>query len=472
MRQKIWSDIVLLLQQAPQSRFTEDEIDRVKSRRRELTDQHVGGHRHQLQQVSREPRVDLLPRPRIVPPEAAAALAAAAPVDAAAAAAAEGRGEEGAQRGQVRVRVSGERRPRWLSIQDRQQQLAKATELRVSNTGGNEETQMKHVKWRVLWEEAMKEMQVPVVRWYQLDIPAFQQFSTWALVSLNCEDLDVFTTMLNKEHRRRTRRDDNPWRRQESILEEKEAYRASRFQMREQQREEAEAEGRVPAIKTKRVNYPDEFLRRVIDTGLGLTLLPQLEASDCRLLAVLSWLLLTVLFAVRASTLGAMKSEADVYAKDGKLCLVLHHIKWWRHGKQSGTNRRIPLVREGRYGIPFEVGGDSWRDLAVRIIFCARDNGVLMLGTERGYKGAADIFNRSLKRFGFSLETEETVSTSHSGRKTCISSGSALGVPMAVLREWMLVLDDVTVETYAKGEANFMPGPVTSQLLDFLKGLN
>ena len=95
-----------------------------------------------------------------------------------------------------------------------------------------------------------------------------------------------------------------------------------------------------------------------------------------------------------------------------------------------------------------------------------------MLGTERGYKGAADIFNRSLKRFGFSLETEETVSTSHSGRKTCISSGSALGVPMAVLREWMLVLDDVTVETYAKGEANFMPGPVTSQLLDFLKGLN
>ena len=48
----------------------------------------------------------------------------------------------------------------------------------------------------------------------------------------------------------------------------------------------------------------------------------------------------------------------------------------------------------------------------------------------------------------------------------------ALGVPMAVLREWMLVLDDVTVETYAKGEANFVPGPVTSQLLDFLKGLN
>ena len=61
------------------------------------------------------------------------------------------------------------------------------------------------------------------------------------------------------------------------------------------------------------------------------------------------------------------------------------------------------------------------------------------------------------------------------GRSTCSrirSLGSALGIPMAVLREWMLVLDDVTVETYAKGEANFMPRPMTSQLLDFLKGLN
>ena len=58
-----------------------------------------------------------------------------------------------------------------------------------------------------------------------------------------------------------------------------------------------------------------------------------------------------------------VKSEADVYEKDGKLCLVLHHIKWWRHGRQSGTNRWVPLLREGWYGIPFEVGGDSWQDL-------------------------------------------------------------------------------------------------------------
>ena len=42
---------------------------------------------------------------------------------------------------------------------------------------------------------------------------------------------------------------------------------------------------------------------------------------------------------------------------------------------------------------------------------------------------------------------------------------------LPVLREWMLVLDDKTVDTYAKGEANFLPGPVTRDLVGFLKDL-
>lgn len=61
--------------------------------------------------------------------------------------------------------------------------------------------------------------------------------------------------------------------------------------------------------------------------------------------------------------------------------------------------------------------------------------------TDMGY--STERFMRRLKRHGFFLETDDTVSTSHSGRKTCISAGSALGVPLAILREWMLVLDDV-----------------------------
>ena len=40
-----------------------------------------------------------------------------------------------------------------------------------------------------------------------------------------------------------------------------------------------------------------------------------------------------------------------------------------------------------------------------------------------------------------------------------------------MLREWLLVLETATVDTYAKGDANFEPGPVTSDLLSFMKDL-
>ena len=184
----------------------------------------------------------------------------------------------------------------------------------------------------------------------------------------------------------------------------------------------------------------------------------ELSATEGRLLATLSWLLLMVLFAVRVSTLGAMTQEDDVFVSGGKLGLVLRHIKWWRNGKQSGTGRRCDgagLRREGRYGIPFVESGSSWRDRAVAVILSAKSHGVLLLGTERGYKGAAAKFNASLESCGFLIRADGEVSTSHSGRKTCACASSALGVSLEVLREWLLFLETATVDTYAKGDANF-----------------
>ena len=45
---------------------------------------------------------------------------------------------------------------------------------------------------------------------------------------------------------------------------------------------------------------------------------------------------------------------------------------------------------------------------------------------------------------------------------------AALGASIEVLREWMLVLDQTTVDTYAKREANVLPGPVVCDLVGFL----
>ena len=112
--------------------------------------------------------------------------------------------------------------------------------------------------------------------------------------------------------------------------------------------------------------------------------------------------------------------------------------------------------------------GMSWWDWSVRVIMRAVDSGVILLGTEQGWEGAAGVFNKTLERTRLFPPGEGTVNTSHSGRKTCIVVGSALGASIEVLQEWMLVLDQTTVDTYAKQEANVLPGPVVCDLVGFL----
>ena len=67
---------------------------------------------------------------------------------------------------------------------------------------------------------------------------------------------------------------------------------------------------------------------------------------------------------------------------------------------------------------------------------------VLMHGTEQGWKGASGLFNDNLREFGWLTDSSTDKSTSHSGRKTCIAAGSALGASMPILQEWMLVLQE------------------------------
>ena len=167
--------------------------------------------------------------------------------------------------------------------------------------------------------------------------------------------------------------------------------------------------------------------------------------------------------------MGAMEASSDVWVCDGKLCMVLRYVKWWIAGRQG--NRTLPLRREKQFGIPFQEGGPSFRDQAVHMIMVAVHSDVLMYGTERGWEGASGLFNDNLREFRWLTDSTTEKSTSHSGRKTCIAAGSSLGASMSVLREWMLVLQDSTVDSYAKAEANFEAGPVTQDLVGFLVDL-
>ena len=68
--------------------------------------------------------------------------------------------------------------------------------------------------------------------------------------------------------------------------------------------------------------------------------------------------------------------------------------------------------------------------------------------------------NKTLDGFRPVANDPGRISTSHNMRKSCAVGAASLGVRMEVLREWLLVLVDSTVDTYAKQEANVEAGPI------------
>ena len=359
-----------------------------------------------------------------------------------------------------------------MSELERSAQLVAAQNQLQANKGGKTETQDKRERCCMLWEEAMMELHILEDRWYVLDPGAFESFSYWALVAIDQQDLDNFTAMLNHQHRRIFKNGDSPWAKQAEILEIKKSYEVSVDQQRKERDASLRERGIVPETKQKRVSYQDAYLQRVIEHRESLVGVDP-EAWHVhatirvkRHLALLAWILLSVLFAVQVSTLGAMEASSDVWVADGKLCILLRYVKWWIAGQQG--NWWLPLLREKRFGIPFVADGLAFRDRAVQLIMITVWYDVLMYRTEQGWKGASSLFNSNLREFGWLTDSSSEKSTSHSRRKTCIAAASSLGAPMSVLREWMLVLQESTVDTYSKGEANFEARPVTRDLIGFL----
>ena len=154
------------------------------------------------------------------------------------------------------------------------------------------------------WEEAMTELHISEDHWYVLDPGAFESFSYWALVAIDQQDLDNFMAMLNHQHHQIFKNRDSPWAKQAEILEIKKLYEVSVDQQRKEWDASLQERRIVPGIKQKRVSYQDAYLQRVIEHRESLVGIDP-EAWHVhatihvkRHLALLAWILLSVLFAV------------------------------------------------------------------------------------------------------------------------------------------------------------------------------
>ena len=83
----------------------------------------------------------------------------------------------------------------------------------------------------------------------------------------------------------------------------------------------------------------------------------------------ISSMLLTLLFAIRASTIGGMMSNDDIWFDDrGRLCMIIRFVKYWVMGRQESNGKQLPLRRVGRDSTPRGNTADHPRSRAMAII--------------------------------------------------------------------------------------------------------
>jgi hypothetical protein len=354
------------------------------------------------------------------------------------------------------------------------QGLAVAAELETACAliegarGGKASTQDKRATSKEIWERAMRELRVPPEDWYAPSAENFSRFAGWTLVRLRRQDLDCFSGMLNVVGPSRW------WYRNTVVIEIKAAY----LELFEEYHPPV-GDGR------KRVCIADGAIRRMVEKAEALQQDADLAQGGVEWteLGVITWVLLSILFAVRASTLGGMKGAYDVWMahgvswprRDGRqtnenvLSLRVRFLKHWRGGRQRSTGRRLPIERTGRDGVPIPAQG--WRARASAIIMAAVANGAVdWFGRQNPLREpteAATIWNAQLDRFGWRTGDDHAgTNTSHSGRLTGVSVASALGVPVQTTREWMMVVADQTAERYVRRD--YVGGEVGYDLMRFL----
>jgi hypothetical protein len=101
----------------------------------------------------------------------------------------------------------------------------------------------------------------------------------------------------------------------------------------------------------------------------------------------------------------------------------------------------------------------------IRVIRAAKERGCLIWMTGGPHEASSQM-TESFDRLGWKEPAEAHVMTSHSGRKIGVTAGRRAGASAEIMREWMLVLDVSTVETYWDRE--YVVDPLVLALFDFL----
>ena len=206
-----------------------------------------------------------------------------------------------------------------------------------------------------------------------------------------------------------------------------------------------------PPGERERIWIADERLRFFIELGERISSHSGGWAqADHDRLGIISWILVTTLFVVRASTMGAMRDADDVWfeertewpVRDGtvlrtrSLCFEVRFLKHWRGARQVSTGRYLPIRRAGRDSIPIPAEPGHWRTQAAHVIQAAVNSRAIEWYSRRENsppEGAAAAMDKKLEEFNWHVgDSARPVlrNTSHSGRLTGVSIGCQLGVCM------------------------------------------
>ena len=365
----------------------------------------------------------------------------------------------------VSVRVPGKRGLQEVSKEDREAKLDEARARMRTGGGGVASTESTHQTYRRIFVQACQEMRIPEAQHFEFDPEIFRELGAWCMISINIAKLDVFTTMLNNERQFAFEDYTKPWCKHPEILRIKKKYEIEKHKDNQDF-----ALDNPEATKKLRVSIPGNTIAEILGEGKQL-ILDQREEATIKL-GHIATILMTLLFVIRASTVGGMISDSDVWLDDkGHLCMIIRFVKCWVTGQQKSTGKRLPITRVGRDSIPPGSNAEHPRSIAFAIIMDAkRREAICWLPgdvRDRPYQ-AAKAMSEMMEGYGWNLVSEGRKASSHSGRKTGVSVLDALtkGRSRSQIMEWMLVTDVVLVARYCEREYIVTAG--VAQMFDWM----
>jgi len=99
----------------------------------------------------------------------------------------------------VSVRVPGKRSLQEVPEDGRKAKIDEARARMKTDGGGVASTESTHQTYRRIFVQACQEMRIPEAQHFEFDPEIFRELGAWCLIGINLAQLDVFTTMLNKE---------------------------------------------------------------------------------------------------------------------------------------------------------------------------------------------------------------------------------------------------------------------------------